>query len=601
MARTVLRVKRRRDDPIPPSTFKLQPESRKRRRGEEDDEETNELTNMLSSSHFLQQRNETLPTIGSSIKPPIIQQKVQPILFHKVETVTSHHKRKSHPDDHVQVVDATLDFYHKSLPQSIVTEETVHSSKKPRISLQMIDTKIMSESEFWRQHSSTENTQDSKEEKGSFPKKELRARMRRTVSKMSTLSNTSNISSKGKKILDPISRQIQDGLSNIHSVPSTQVTEAIIKHVQLLLQYPEKVNVLCSNGSGTILHACALYNTVEGTKYLLDNLASKIDFQKRDSDHHTALQIAHSVGSRGVVDVIQSYWSGDDGEDFGDEERDEDFIYDVYCVDDHHHTKDGKVLHAAYGHHLPRMPQGHLEHHPPGELLSTESLPKPVQSPIPPLTTPQNSMNLDPSYPPSTASHLSEDGGIPPVISLKGGFGYWNQDGELVLDIHPDADMADSDLEDDEYDSNREDCDANEYPDDDDLDDLNNSDHEVGHHFHANIERGTGMCPPRFANGHLEDNRMHQYEDSDEEGDYYYDQTTYMDFRNRPVDLENYKLSGTSNGFVSSLHDENDDNVEGEEEYSGIMYGADSGYWSNERIYCETEAFDPIMDGDDSD
>jgi hypothetical protein len=333
---------------------------------------------------------------------------------------------------------------------------------------------------------------------------------------------------------------------------------------------------------------------------LLDNLASKIDFQKRDSDHHTALQIAHSVGSRGVVDVIQSYWSGDDGEDFGDEERDEDFIYDVYCVDDHHHKKDGKLHHAAHGHHLPRMPQGHLEHHPPGELLSTESLPKPAQSPISPLTTPQNSLNLDPSYPPSTASHLSEDGSIPPVISLKGGFGYWNQDGELVLDIHPDADMADSDLEDDEYDSNREDCDANEYPDDDDLDDLNNSDHEVGHHFHANIERGTGMTPPRFANGHLEDNRMHQYEDSDDEGDYYYDQTTYMDFRNRPVDLGNLKLSGTSNGFVSSLNDENDDDGEGEE-YSGIMYGADSGRWSNERIYCETEAFDPIMDGDDSD
>jgi len=55
------------------------------------------------------------------------------------------------------------------------------------------------------------------------------------------------------------------------------------------------------------------------------------------------------------------------------------------------------------------------------------------------------------------------------MVNMRGGVGYWNQDGELVLDVHPnDDDFDESDyLDEEEYDSNSEDCDVNDYPEDD--------------------------------------------------------------------------------------------------------------------------------------
>jgi len=629
MARTVLRVKRRKDDPKPPSTFKLQPQTASRKRSRNgDDEETKSLTSMMDKSAFLSTHVTTEggsagagagSSIGINLPAPAKkrdiaepQEESKPIVFRRVETHTERHshKRKLHSEDHVKVVDVMLDLNVDVDDMSTASKkgrqeaEGKRDTKRPRISLQMVESRIMLEKEFWQQHVGKE----SKKQKGprslkevnrdtpslssvSSGKSDLRARMRRTASGVSTASSQ-NISSRktSNRILDPLSKLIDDSLRSVHTDTNAQnSTESILRHIKLLqehlqsMAFPKLVNFACTDGSGTILHLCALSNSVQGAQTLCRLFSHAMDFSCRDDHAKSAIMIARSVGASNVVEVIEAYWN-EKQEDIEDNE--EDFVYDVYCLDDSHQNGDDASTKTNYP--LPPHPRHNGSNTSRnGEILAADKLAE--GTPALTTDTPHNSFNVESSYAASAASatshvtveNMSEDGSVPAIVTMRGGFGYW-KDGELILDVQLDTDMDNSDFEDEEYDSNREDCDANDYPDD-------HNDSDENGYYNSFIDRGTGLAPPRFS-GEVDG---HQYLDSDDDE---FD-TNVINFRNQPVDLGNLKIGGNAHGFVETPNDA-DDADDGE--YRGFMF-TDSARWSNERIYNETEAFDPEMDADASD
>jgi hypothetical protein len=143
--------------------------------------------------------------------------------------------------------------------------------------------------------------------------------------------------------------------------------------------------------------------------------------------------------------------------------------------------------------------------------------------------------------------------------------GYW-VDGELVLDVHHDGECDDSQMEDDEYDSNREDCDANDYPDEGDSDVCCNS----------AIDRGTGMTPPRCMNGHTKST----VSDSDDESDYNIDA---IDFRNRTIDLDSVHIGGTLHRFGGCNMQDDEDFDSDDGEYRGFMCRTTKGFIVRQR------------------
>ena len=594
MARTVLRVKRRKDDPKPPSTFKLQPQTASRKRSRNGDEEqTKSLTSMLDQSAFLNTNVREGGGIGMRLPAPAkkrdiaeSEQDSKPIVFRRVETHTERrsHKRKGHPEDHVKVVDVMLDLDDMSTAYKEGTEEAEgnRDSKRPRISLQMVESRIMLEKEFWQQHGAKESKKlqsDAMEQNGprslkkgnrvtpslsstSSGKSNLRARMRRTASGVST-TTSQNISSRkaSNRILDPLSKLIDDSLRSVHTNANTQnPTECILRHIMLLqahlqsMSFPKLVNLQCTDGSGTILHLCALSNSVEGAQTLCRLFSHVIDFSCRDEHAKSAIMVARNVGASSVVEVIEGYWNEKEEDS---EDNEEDFVYDVYCLDDSHGHSDQNGDDASTTTNYPRPNSKHHESHTSrnSEILASDKLAQ--ATPASTTGTPRNSSNVESSYTASaasatsdvTAENMSDDGSVPTIVTMRGGFGYW-KDGELILDVLADDDMDNSDFEDEEYDSNREDCDANDYPDD--------------------------------------------LDDSDENGIYNY----FID-RNQPVDLGNLKIGGNAHGFAETPNDaDGDDDDDGD--YRGYMF-TDSARWSNEGIHCKTEAFDPDMDADDSD
>ena len=601
MARTVLRVKRRKDDPKPPSFFKIQPQPASRKRSRHDDKETKALTSMLGQSSFLNTRvqgeegSSNLPSPAK--KRGIVESK--PIVFRRVETHTDRHshKRKSHPEDHVNVVDAVFDLDGiRTTSEKQETEEKYHS-KRPRISLQMMESRIMLEKEFWQQHVAKEKKKkerkiepQSQELNESMPlgKSGLRARMRRTASGVSAASSQNSTSrKKSSRILDPLTKLIDDSLCSIHT-NSNQQTESILQHLQLLqahvqsMNFTKLINWQCNGGLGTILHLCALSNSVQGTQILCKLFSQAIDFSCRDGDTQTAIMVARRIGASGVVEVIKAYWNEkqENRDQYlnGNKDNDEDFVYDVYCLDEHAH-QNGDDVSTKTNH-----PRPHPKHHDSctpknDEVLSAEMLSEIDSSST--IDTPHNSSSLKGSNDASmttqlTAENMNDDGSIPTVVSMRGGCGYW-MDGELILDVHADSDLDDSDIDDEEYDSNREDCDANDYPDDIDGSDDN------GHHNSFN-DRETRLPSSRFS-----DRDSNLDSDSDES------EIDIIDFRNRPVDLGHLKIGGSTHGFAAN----NDDaDREDDGEYRGFMY-TDSARWSNENF--ETIAYDPELDGEKSD
>ena len=220
------------------------------------------------------------------------------------------------------------------------------------------------------------------------------------------------------------------------------------------------------------------------------------------------------------------------------EKREEDYVYDVYCLkqttpDDSEKEVDSRVDDESIGNKATGCTS----------FTSSESW----------VENNNNTSNgggleengeRDKMFKFDSIDDTSTNSFSDPVMVLKGGYGFWNEHGELILEVAPTGLETCSDIDDndDEHDSNCEDYEGNDYPDD----------------FSLN--------------------------DSDEYGSYH----GSSDFRHRAVDY------GTN--VHSGLHQYGDDDDDiGDEEYAGYM-NTDSSHWSHERIYGETEAYDPDFD-----
>jgi hypothetical protein len=689
--RTVLRVKRRRCDPAPPDTFKLhtsattngagsadaRKRSRKSKRDDDDEDGTAGLTSMLNqtSLSFLNQerkRNENdndydKNTIHADARGTNNNNNESvPIVFRRVTDENGNNdddatslKRKMEDQyekhEHVKVVDATLDLL---LPTTATTisasatataadsasaSEKTHPHKRPRINLQMVDSTIMKQQDFWNERqknnqsavsasasasasasqsakSGTTSTSTSTSTANAISNTNRRAALRERMKRIATTTSASSGNqrtnktpskqSKSRRILDPLTKRIDESLLLLHSTSSTSSTSrtsttaspngngtngdpthAILQHLNLLqiqsqsltfqpshfqpqMQSPSqihaqsqshKVNWQCTNGSGTILHHCALLHSVEGTRAICQFYAgvlvppvgsaavtdSVIDFDARDGDGRTALDVAEMAGCREVLDVLQRFscWDADaakDQKEDQEQEQDQDFVYDVYCLEDWSPTGDREASTSnTSGSSATHAPSDGGTNARDGNAAAGDS--------------------------PSTAADDDNANDAPIVVNMRGGVGYWNEDGELVLDVFSNDDMEDSEVDEEEYDSNREDCDANDYPDDDVG--LYNDDDAVDGNDDDDGDGEMGMLAKYNGDWDSDDS---DYGSNDDDG---------IDFRNRAVD---------KNFFGSPYNDEDDG------DYRGFMHGADSGRFGGEHngAYM-TEAYDPDRDEED--
>eukprot|EP00557_Chaetoceros_sp_GSL56_P007026 CAMPEP_0176502748 /NCGR_PEP_ID=MMETSP0200_2-20121128/14937_1 /TAXON_ID=947934 /ORGANISM="Chaetoceros sp., Strain GSL56" /LENGTH=625 /DNA_ID=CAMNT_0017901877 /DNA_START=16 /DNA_END=1893 /DNA_ORIENTATION=+ len=624
MAKTVLRVKRRRDDPSPPDVFELQTKpilrrKRPRKDADDDDEGTDNLTSMLGNSSFLgtlpppltttTQQSETMPNsanVGHTDSIKVIFRKVSP----------SSHKRKAHPDEHVKLVDATVDPSDDENSQIQQNEldrfGDITSHKRPKFSLRMVETSVVNEQQFWE---SQEFQSTGVQDRNNITQSSQAINTAKVVDRSTnSLGGTSALRdrmrrrarftpktcsrARSSRILDPLSKMVDDSLRSIHQGSNKQnPTQSILQHLQLLQEQTQSgglaklVNWQGTDGSGTILHICALVNSIVGAQATCQMYPYLIDFWKKDGDGRSALDVARETEANGVWDVIKAHVDGGDmsmvrersGIEKGEHTQvgDEDFVYDVYYLDYSHLPEKRANQFETSNQVQPnrdKLSPKSCTHDNHDTSISTET-----NSNSTLMNLSQDRLNRD-SQDSNTAANLRSTDvpkeSEPVVVNMYGGLGYW-VDGELVLDVHHDGQSDDSQMEDDEYDSNREDCDANDYPDEDDSDLCCNS----------VIERGTGMTPPRFMNGQIKSPMADSGDDSDSDID-------GIDFRNRPIDLSAVNFGGTRHQFGGGLQDDDDD-VDSDDDYRGFMC-RNSNSWSTERINCETEAYDPDMEGEDS-
>jgi hypothetical protein len=212
------------------------------------------------------------------------------------------------------------------------------------------------------------------------------------------------------RVLDPLSRMVDDSLQDVHAG-----SKSIQDHVQFvtmdsrMVQDAKKWLAWCHSSGGNILHACALWNDVEGASELLGqqltgSMISTLT-EAVDGDGRTPYEVAQLSGHDSVCQVLEAFG--------GDTTN---YVYDIFCLED-----DGET--------------GGDENHSFDDGEGTE-----------------------------------EDERM--TVELRGGVGYWTPEGELVLQApmkSSSASLTHLFDEDGEIDSNCEEYGANDYPDEDEV------------------------------------------------------------------------------------------------------------------------------------
>jgi len=570
-------------------------------------------------------------------------------------------------DLHLNIIDATFAFEHQSSPSRSTnnTEQNQQSwqqeqkqqkqqlqppTKRKKISLQMVDSRTMSEREFWKnliQSSSTKlsSTTAAGKNANSITNTSSAATATAITLPQSTspsittaaptaaaTASMSKLKEKQKQkkkniVLDPITQMINRSLSSLHPsntttgtricTSSNDPTQAIMAHINTiqtngLSKLRKYINWKCiaqptpsspsssksstvTNGS-TVLHMAALLNSTEAAQYICTNYSGIIDFNLVDDDGYTARDVAELVGSDGVAQVISMYMVGegnnsskkqcwgdriigdnDDGEsvdfssgggvqggaggvgsgssirDSTEEEREEDYVYDVYRL------KEGQ----EYGDDEGEEDESRID---------SESGSKKDGSSDSMLSS--GSLDAGQSRQREEFTFDDTDSSSDPILVLQGGVGYWNEKGELVLETSPIDIGHQSDIEEEDYDSNCEEYIGNDYPEDEDDDSETNNNEYYSNYTYQN----------RFSGG------LNEEYDSDED---IYDMPGSSQFRNHAIDIS--FGSTNSHHAMYQYEDYNDD--EGDGEYSGLMR-TDNTPWNNEGISGKTEAYDPTLDRD---
>jgi hypothetical protein len=641
MPSTILRVKRRRDEPSPPNTIQLQsihsrtnsehpslatsPSRTSSKRAREDDTETKELAQLMGRSHlaktYVATPNFSSPAITQNNKQTdkaIVFRKVNPLdVVSTASSVTFNqkHKRKlesnlkflsssfsktsdevestltnesGYNDDEIidgdklQVVDARLEM-DEDLELQPIDDDARHRNKRYKMSIQMVDKRTIPSTEFWKLHQ--EDTKAS-----------------RVTTRIDSPKSPQKKKISGTPILNPMASTVNTSLLNLHSasIPDFQ------SHLQLFIERNiphDYINWQSTDGSGTIGHIIALHNNIDAFNALLEfdlkYLASQnfgksaLNFFQKDKDGRTVCDVAKLVGANGIVQILQSRgWDCNSENDLspstksnhgieGDENDNDDFVYDVYTL---HHDDNHDFSSSALTSFTPKTSECDS---------SSEAQAVLKKSPLVigsdnNISTKGGSNTPNPFLDlPDTLSNDQDDNSLPIIMNVRGGVGYWGQNGQLILDVFPSDHDSDS-LEEDEYDSNRECCDANDYPEEDSDDDYGNFDGKNvidSGYFDSYLGDHSEYVWHRFGNhrGYAIDDNYAIDSDSDD--------TDTNEFRYRAA---GFRHNGTSR------NDTKYDDSDSEQEYRGFMHG-ESSSWSNERIIDETnDAFDADLDIDSS-
>ncbi len=400
-----------------------------------------------------------------------------------------------------------------------------------------------------------------------------------------------------------------------------------------------------SNNGSTILHMTALLNSTSGANYICTNYSGIIDFNILDSDGYTARDVAELAGSDGVATIISNYMgmctgttsississthpiinsrsrygsdnnginNRDMNRDNTKEEREDDYVYDIYCLkqddgDDNEsnnkHDSDDDDIRGGNNNDNTRTSTINMIQEQDIESRIDEKIDKGKDI----SDGNRNRLNMvsSGSY---IHGHNIENGqreGLavdnvdnecdfsttsstdhPVLVQMRGGVGYWNEKGELILEATPnngnDGHPLDID-DDDDHDSNCEDYEGNDYPDDDDEEDNHELFEGEYHKYPQNSNTINDTWLPQSIIGYTRGPGIGNDEEYDSDEDYY-ERTSQ--FRNCNV---NYMANG--NYSMHQYGDDEEDDME-DGDYSGYMH-TDASQWSLERIYGETEAYDP--------
>ena len=275
--------------------------------------------------------------------------------------------------------------------------------------------------------------------------------------------------SSGTPIMDPVTRAVDVSLQAVFRHEKT-VTQHLI-YLQMdslvlstaqprserwvkLLNHTSSSAKAGGGATGTVLHAAAIFNDLDGARCALD---LGIDPSLPDGDGHTALFIAETVGSSGVVALLSSHvgmndYGNDNRQD--EDEDDSDYVFDVYCLAGTKESARERDDWDAWDESMGRPSSFNDRPDKRKEINGDDS----------------TKIQSDDAARGDSSRNIEEEC----RVEIKGGVGYWNEAGELVLEadklngvktsaISDDASFVDAD----DHDSNDEGYEGNDYPDDD--------------------------------------------------------------------------------------------------------------------------------------
>lgn len=236
-------------------------------------------------------------------------------------------------------------------------------------------------------------------------------------------------------ILDPITRMVDECLIKCHDEYSVQPFIDLMdsnSNSSVLAtaapgsdMYMQLLNRQCSNGRGTALHIAAMVNDMGSTMTLL---RLGIDSTLEDCDGMTSAKVATLVGNDAIAQALH---------EAGGEDNDAAFVYDYYVVEEE--SSSSSTTDAAInGDHGPPGKKDHVAATN-GDGMATNS-----------------STNAGHQRATSSSSMEKDDDNIP-TVDFEGGFGYWDDNGVLVLEKGDTDDAGANDQQGElDYDSNEE-------------------------------------------------------------------------------------------------------------------------------------------------
>lgn len=614
---TVLRVKRHRDELPPPDTFTLRPKAssvsqsapctdsnynnssrRKKLKAKEESDNATLLTNLIQNSTFFQDDGAiSSSTVSKPFPSPSesrsndcntditsVNKNQKAIVFRRVtsgemsstqcngdqmshttcfastakaKTNNSKNKRKL---DVVHVVNARLDS--RKGNEREFPPECKNQSKRKRLSLQMVDSSTMTQTEFL-------NIQ---QRQSQAIHKSVSTKYEPPPSK-STLSYHIN----NHLILDPILKQIDDNLRSLtNMIQSTEThtnnsgtstidaTALIAAHCELLQQQQKSslthtmkryLNWKCTNGIGTILHIAALSNSAQSVKNLCRVHLDVMDLDLLDRNGHDALQVANMCGSLDVVEVLSRYRGisasagcNDDvsGErESEEEERDGDYVFDLYCLtgDDEEEAECRGETYEKASCSIDKE-QGNERSGGQRDIMMPDEKKELFEEKLTVGTQPTQS-----TFSESIGEESSENNSCDkrrPTVEMCGGVGYWNEHGELVLEVTDKMTNSDGNFgniindedDEDEYDSNCEGYEGNDYPDEDERFGESSSFSYGGDGFQSDTSDDDNECDQNFRNLPVDLSNCHDVD----RGGGFYNNTNYIE-NDDDQDYINYELS----------------------------------------------------------